>query len=155
MRFSNAHAGHTVCAVRPPARGLLSESRQTLLEVMDEHGAEAFIGDPIEGDPDLGVDTCAMASGVAGGSSCKELLTCTRRCSRCELMRCARVGLYDKVVILPCVPIFPVGSMANVRSLVDVLVAAEAFELSEDGSELVMSELARFTAKVERQMTRS
>ena len=145
MRFKNAHAGHTVCAVRPPAGGLLPASRQSLLEAMEQHGAHAFIGAPIEGDPDMGVDTCDFASGVEGGRRCKG----ATRCSRCELMRCAHLGLRDSVVLLPCVPIFPVDSMVKMRNLVTVLETAGVIALREDGREIAREELAKSTAKIE------
>ena len=117
---------------------------------MEQHGAHAFIGAPIEGDPNMGVDTCDFASGVEGGRRCKG----ATRCSRCELMRCAHLGLRDSVVLLPCVPIFPVDSMVKMRNLVTVLETAGVIALREDGREIAREELAKSTAKIERRRLR-
>ena len=98
----------------------------------------------------MGVDTCDFASGVEGGRRCKG----ATRCSRCELMRCAHLGLRDSVVLLPCVPIFPVDSMVKMRNLVTVLETAGVIALREDGREIAREELAKSTAKIERRQLR-
>ena len=135
---------------RPPAGNLLLASRQSLLEATEQHGAHAFIGAPVEGDPDMGVNTCDFASGVKGGKRCKG----ATRCSRCELMKCARVGLCNSVVLLPWVPIFLMDSMVKMRNLVTVLETAGVIALDEDGREMAREEIAKSTGRIERRRLR-
>ena len=110
MRFSGTK--ELVCAVKPTISSLQTETRQTLLEVLEQTPAENFVGPAFLGEQDR--PSCPYALGDENASACK-------LCARCVLFKCAHAHLSDPVICMPTKCVWPIKNMTTARNLVKVL----------------------------------